>query len=82
MDTASHVLTVALPVNQLTVPERTNVLAATLASDSMVMDNAKHAIQHALPAATPGKPIHAYHVLQTLPWELQVTAYVTSLRFV
>jgi len=82
MDTASHVLTVALPVNQLTVPERTNVLAATLASDSMAMEDAQHVTHHVLPAATPGMPLHAHPAMRILPWVPQDTVSVTSLRFV
>ena len=81
MDTVSHVLTVAQPANQPTVPERINVLAATLASDSMT-DTAKLVTHLVLPATTPWMPLHAHLATKTQPWVLQDTVSVTSLRFV
>ena len=81
MDTVYHAPTVVLHANQPTEPLPTNVLAATLASDSMAVDNAKLAIHHALPATTPGRQIHAHRVMKTPQWELQAIVYVTSPRF-
>lgn len=82
MDTVSHVLIVAQPASQPTVPERINVLAATLASDSMPMEDAQLVTQHVLPAPTPGMPLHAHLATKTQPWLPQDTVSVTSLRSV
>jgi len=82
MDTVSHVLIAVQPANQPTVPERINVLAATLASDSMPGEDAQLVTQHVLPAPPPGITLHAHPAMKTQPWVPQDTVSVTSLRSV